>query len=244
MFQFRMSLLQFADFLISLGVVNAVNLDGGGSATTVVDGTAVSDMSDACPAPCICPISDSFQCLSYCHLLRCPRAITTIACAHEPLCNDGFGCGAGACVNGTCVCDAKRWEGAACETAVCNEGDGCGNRGSCINVWLKGCNMMFMASKHSLLLRTLTSAVFQGTCVCERSWTGASCATMLCADGSGCGARATCLAGVCKCLAPWDGAHCDQVRKGARASEPAGQGDAGPAVDSETPLKTSPTAPI
>ena len=40
----------FSDLLIELGMVDAINLDGGGSATLVVNQTVVSQSSeDACP---------------------------------------------------------------------------------------------------------------------------------------------------------------------------------------------------
>jgi hypothetical protein len=42
----RMNLYEFAELLISLGVVNAINLDGGGSATMVVNGTLINYPSD------------------------------------------------------------------------------------------------------------------------------------------------------------------------------------------------------
>ena len=44
-----MSLHSFADILIQLGAVNAINLDGGGSETAVVNGTLVNHPSDMCP---------------------------------------------------------------------------------------------------------------------------------------------------------------------------------------------------
>jgi len=42
-------LYQLADLLISLGVVNAINLDGGGSVNVVENGTVVNYPSDPCP---------------------------------------------------------------------------------------------------------------------------------------------------------------------------------------------------
>lgn len=41
-----MNLLEFAKLLKSYGAVNAINLDGGGSATFVVNGTVVNYPSD------------------------------------------------------------------------------------------------------------------------------------------------------------------------------------------------------
>jgi hypothetical protein len=59
------SLYDLANKLISLGVVNAINLDGGGSATTVVNGTVMSAASDTC-------IDDP--------RFKCPRPVSTILC--------------------------------------------------------------------------------------------------------------------------------------------------------------------
>ena len=43
------NLYQMADLLISLGVVNAINLDGGGSVNVVENGTLINYPSDPCP---------------------------------------------------------------------------------------------------------------------------------------------------------------------------------------------------
>ena len=43
---FRVNLYDFADILISKGVINAINLDGGGSATFLVDGILTNHPSD------------------------------------------------------------------------------------------------------------------------------------------------------------------------------------------------------
>jgi exopolysaccharide biosynthesis protein len=45
-----MSLDAFVQMLLDMGFVNAVNLDGGGSATSVINGSVVSaSAEDACP---------------------------------------------------------------------------------------------------------------------------------------------------------------------------------------------------
>lgn len=43
---YRMSLWEVADFLKKNGVINAINLDGGGSSTYVIDGSLASYPSD------------------------------------------------------------------------------------------------------------------------------------------------------------------------------------------------------
>ena len=42
----RIDLYNFADLLLKLGFVNAINLDGGGSATMVINNTVVNYPSD------------------------------------------------------------------------------------------------------------------------------------------------------------------------------------------------------
>ena len=41
-----LDLNEFADFLVSLGIINAINLDGGGSATAVLNGSVINYPSD------------------------------------------------------------------------------------------------------------------------------------------------------------------------------------------------------
>ena len=43
---FRLSLPSFASWLLSHGIKNAINLDGGGSASFVVNGTIINNPSD------------------------------------------------------------------------------------------------------------------------------------------------------------------------------------------------------
>ena len=43
---YRLTLREFVDILLEFGVVNAINLDGGGSSTYVVNGTLVNYPSD------------------------------------------------------------------------------------------------------------------------------------------------------------------------------------------------------
>jgi exopolysaccharide biosynthesis protein len=58
-------LYQFADFLIQLGIVNAINLDGGGSMTSVRDSVLVSAPSDPC---------------GFDPQFKCEREVTTAIC--------------------------------------------------------------------------------------------------------------------------------------------------------------------
>ena len=65
-----LSLYDFAKVLISLGVQNAVNLDGGGSVSVFEDGDLVNVPSD------LCPNSSTFP------RFRCPRAVGSVLCVH------------------------------------------------------------------------------------------------------------------------------------------------------------------
>ena len=63
-------LYAFADMLIKLGFTYAINMDGGGSSTTVLNGVLASTPSDACPG-------DDLE------LFGCERFVSTIACIHS-----------------------------------------------------------------------------------------------------------------------------------------------------------------
>uniref|UniRef100_A0A8C7FBT6 N-acetylglucosamine-1-phosphodiester alpha-N-acetylglucosaminidase n=1 Tax=Oncorhynchus kisutch TaxID=8019 RepID=A0A8C7FBT6_ONCKI len=68
---FGMTLWELAHFLKGQGVINAINLDGGGSSTYVANGSLTSYPSDHC-------VSDPMWC--------CPRRVSTILCVHHPVC--------------------------------------------------------------------------------------------------------------------------------------------------------------
>jgi hypothetical protein len=66
------NLYDLADYLIEIGLVNAVNLDGGGSSTFVVNGTLANAPSDECTQnPFNIPDSS------------CERKVTSIICIHD-----------------------------------------------------------------------------------------------------------------------------------------------------------------
>uniref|UniRef100_H2ZY59 N-acetylglucosamine-1-phosphodiester alpha-N-acetylglucosaminidase n=1 Tax=Latimeria chalumnae TaxID=7897 RepID=H2ZY59_LATCH len=114
-----LTLWELADFLKSLGVVNAINLDGGGSATLVLNGSLASYPSDHC-------MSDSRW--------RCPRSISTIVCVHEPDCEPQNCNDHGQCVMGECSC-FNFWTGPACNVLDCGLSN-CSLHGICT---LNGC---------------------------------------------------------------------------------------------------------
>ncbi|KAH9499715.1 hypothetical protein Btru_077652 [Bulinus truncatus] len=109
---YGINLRQFADLLIELGLHNAINLDGGGSATTVINGTVVNFPSDQC-------INSSYN---------CERKVSTVICAHQPRCSVKDCSGHGTCELGVCRCRGH-WSGAGCETLSCP--NACSAHGLC-----------------------------------------------------------------------------------------------------------------
>ncbi|XP_044301600.1 N-acetylglucosamine-1-phosphodiester alpha-N-acetylglucosaminidase isoform X2 [Varanus komodoensis] len=110
-----LSLWEMADFLQQHGVVNAINLDGGGSATLVLNGTLASYPSDHCASN---------------PMWRCPRKISTAICIHEPVCWPPDCSGHGRCVLGQCQCSGGFWSGPACDVLDCGPSN-CTLHGMC-----------------------------------------------------------------------------------------------------------------
>ncbi|XP_037669947.1 N-acetylglucosamine-1-phosphodiester alpha-N-acetylglucosaminidase [Choloepus didactylus] len=108
------NLWEMAEFLLKQGVVNAINLDGGGSATFVLNGTLASYPSDHCQD----------------NMWRCPRHVSTVVCLHEPRCRPADCSGHGVCVQGTCQCTGHFWQGAACSELDCGPSN-CSQHGLC-----------------------------------------------------------------------------------------------------------------
>ncbi|ESO95068.1 hypothetical protein LOTGIDRAFT_188920, partial [Lottia gigantea] len=106
------NLHEFTDILLELGVVNAINLDGGGSTTTVINHTLVNYPSDKCA-------DGTFS---------CEREISTILCVHEPECQPNDCNQHGHCVLGKCVCDGY-WVGSDCSSLSCPFS--CSHHGTC-----------------------------------------------------------------------------------------------------------------
>ncbi|CAL8258826.1 unnamed protein product [Boreogadus saida] len=109
-----MSLWEVANFLKKNGVVNAINLDGGGSATFVVNSSLASYPSDHCKPDA---------------RWRCARAVSTILCVHPRRCHPRDCSGHGECLQGVCRC-LEGWRGAGCEGLVCQP-PACGAHGVC-----------------------------------------------------------------------------------------------------------------
>uniref|UniRef100_A0A8D0Q751 N-acetylglucosamine-1-phosphodiester alpha-N-acetylglucosaminidase n=1 Tax=Sus scrofa TaxID=9823 RepID=A0A8D0Q751_PIG len=108
------NLWEMAEFLLKQDVVNAINLDGGGSATFVLNGTLASYPSDHCQD----------------NMWRCPRSVSTVVCVHEPRCQPPDCSGHGTCVEGHCQCVGSFWRGAACDELDCGPAN-CSQHGLC-----------------------------------------------------------------------------------------------------------------
>ncbi|XP_066496906.1 N-acetylglucosamine-1-phosphodiester alpha-N-acetylglucosaminidase [Tiliqua scincoides] len=110
-----LNLWEMAAFLKKLGVVNAINLDGGGSVTLVLNGTLANYPSDHC-------VFDP--------MWRCPRQVSTAVCIHEPACQPPDCSGHGQCVLGECRCSGAFWKGPACSVLDCGPAN-CTLHGMC-----------------------------------------------------------------------------------------------------------------
>ncbi|KAM9723892.1 N-acetylglucosamine-1-phosphodiester alpha-N-acetylglucosaminidase isoform 1-T1 [Menidia menidia] len=109
-----MNLWEFAAFLKENGVINAINLDGGGSSTYVVNGSLASYPSDHSKPDA---------------RWRQGRNVSTILCVHERRCQPQNCSGHGECVDGHCRCQ-RGWQGTACDSLVCQP-PACGPHGFC-----------------------------------------------------------------------------------------------------------------
>ncbi|XP_043922500.1 N-acetylglucosamine-1-phosphodiester alpha-N-acetylglucosaminidase [Protopterus annectens] len=98
-----LTLWELADLLKEKGVINAINMDGGGSSTMVVNGTLASYPSDKCKD------NDGWH---------CARSISTVLCVHDPDCGPENCSGHGECLQGECHCTGY-WSGPACEVLLC-----------------------------------------------------------------------------------------------------------------------------
>ncbi|XP_071785884.1 N-acetylglucosamine-1-phosphodiester alpha-N-acetylglucosaminidase-like [Asterias amurensis] len=169
------SLEEFAQLLKRNGVVNAINLDGGGSATYVINGTVVSYSTDECAD----------------RVYRCPRAVSTILCVHEPECDPPNCNNHGECVMGECHCHGN-WATPRCDKLECGLLN-CSNNGLCTEDGCK-CNKGFMPPD-----------CFQP---CDQGTFGQDCLTPCpCEHGGDCDP----ITGKCECLPGYAGKHCQLI---------------------------------
>nr|KAF6441594.1 N-acetylglucosamine-1-phosphodiester alpha-N-acetylglucosaminidase [Rousettus aegyptiacus] len=162
-----------AEFLLKQDVINAINLDGGGSATFVLNGTLSSYPSDHCQD----------------NMWRCPRSVSTVVCVHEPRCQPPDCSGHGTCVEGHCQCAGQFWRGAACNELDCGPSN-CSQHGLCTETGCR-CEAGWTGSNCS---EACTNGSFgedcakkcqcqngaacdpaQGTCTCPPGFTGDTC---------------------------------------------------------------------
>lgn len=164
-------LYSFASLLLKLGLVNAINLDGGGSATMVVNNTLVNYPSDECG------------------LFTCSRKVSTVVCAHEPDCIPKDCNGHGQCVMGECLCNSH-WTGGSCNVLKCRQHN-CSSNGncttedgcSCFPGWKgekcnEGCASGFFGlncSRECLCQNGGTCDPVDGHCTCTLGWMGTFC---------------------------------------------------------------------
>jgi len=111
------NLYEFTELLLSFGLVNAINLDGGGSATLVVNGTVVNYPSD----------TRRINNISY----GVARKVSTILCIHDILCDPVDCSGHGYCHRGHCYC-YDNWRDSRCDVLQCGESN-CSGNGNCMS---------------------------------------------------------------------------------------------------------------
>ncbi|XP_078396918.1 N-acetylglucosamine-1-phosphodiester alpha-N-acetylglucosaminidase isoform X5 [Cetorhinus maximus] len=170
-----LSLWEVAGFLKDHGIINAINLDGGGSATLTLNGSLASYPSDHCS-------SDP--------MWRCPRAVSTVVCIHEPECVPADCSGHGDCLLGDCYCTGF-WSGPACNLLNCGPSN-CTLHGICS----------------------------EGGCLCDAGWMGTNCSDVCPNGfyGDGCSQKCHCINGgncdhihgTCSCLPGYRGDFCEQ----------------------------------
>ncbi|XP_053351168.1 N-acetylglucosamine-1-phosphodiester alpha-N-acetylglucosaminidase [Clarias gariepinus] len=169
-----MNLWEVAELLKEHGVINAINLDGGGSSTYVLNGSLANFPSDECE-------DKSWY---------CPRAVSTVLCVHERLCQPEDCSQHGTCVNGQCECQPG-WAAPTCANLTCQP-SACGEHGLCTS----------------------------DGCVCDAGWRGVNCSQECTAGfyGDECKKTCTCVnggscdpvRGRCTCRAGFHGDSCEQ----------------------------------
>ncbi|KAL4234246.1 hypothetical protein ACF0H5_005896 [Mactra antiquata] len=163
------NLFDAAKIMKKYGAINAINLDGGGSSTLVINNTLVNIPSDFC---------GDFQ---------CARNVSTILCVHEPYCEVTDCNNHGTCELGVCSCHGY-WSGSDCNVLQCPEDcnhngdctqDGCiclpGYHGdncskSCDDGWYGNqCKQQCQCENNS------TCDITSGSCICLPGYTGNLC---------------------------------------------------------------------
>eukprot|EP01126_Amoeba_proteus_P055851 TRINITY_DN6956_c0_g1_i3.p1 TRINITY_DN6956_c0_g1~~TRINITY_DN6956_c0_g1_i3.p1 ORF type:complete len:367 (-),score=60.05 TRINITY_DN6956_c0_g1_i3:112-1212(-) len=186
-------LFELADFLVSRGVVNAINLDGGGSMTSVMGGNVLVNMpSDSCPTD---------------KSLFCERQVTTIVCFHQFLCITNDNCGLNqSCVEGKCIStfseeDKRSPCNSSCVHGICNNQTGtctCELGWTGVDCSLDFCSSPCLHGWYNLKNRT---------CECQAGWSDPTCGTFACDPPC---VNGTCheRIGICICDGGYTGDRC------------------------------------
>ncbi|XP_021366228.1 N-acetylglucosamine-1-phosphodiester alpha-N-acetylglucosaminidase-like [Mizuhopecten yessoensis] len=205
------NLFEFADMMLKYGVVQAVNLDGGGSSSLLIKGILVNNPPDIC--------KDDTR-------FRCPRPVSTILCVHEPVC-DPPGCsGHGQCIKGRCECYYP-WTGQGCTTLKCYKdcsfNGRCTPRGCVCNAGFHTLDCVQQCpeghygigcSNVCLCLNGATCNAVDGSCDCAAGYTGRACAEVCDFGyyGIGCSQKCQCK-DVCPCHHVTGSCHGTELKK-------------------------------
>ncbi|XP_060073566.1 N-acetylglucosamine-1-phosphodiester alpha-N-acetylglucosaminidase-like [Ylistrum balloti] len=191
------NLYEFADILLKFGVVQAVNLDGGGSSSLLINNTMINQPPDIC--------KDDAR-------FRCPRPVSTILCVHEPACEPKDCSGHGRCIMGRCDCYYP-WTGRGCTNLKCYKdcsfNGKCTPRGCLCNAGFHtlDCNVPCSEGYYGisctgvcLCLNGATCNVRNGSCDCAAGYRGRACAEVCDIGyyGKGCNKKCQCKDG-CPC---------------------------------------------
>jgi len=217
------NLREFATLLVSHGLVNAINLDGGSSSTVVYNDTIISYPSSHCPDP-----DQSY---------RCQRAVSSVLCVHGA-CN----CVHGTCTNNTCACNPG-YTGEQCDTEVDRSGclNSCTEHGTCTSDgclceagWVgSACNVQCPDGYYGNQCTNTcqcahgTCNFVSGACTCDSGWQGAACDVRCSNSTWGINCNLTCdicsnhgscdpSTGECLCSEGWQGKICAVYRGTAR----------------------------
>ncbi|XP_019862525.1 PREDICTED: multiple epidermal growth factor-like domains protein 11, partial [Amphimedon queenslandica] len=208
------NLFQFADMLIKRGVVNAVNLDGGGSSLLMEGDTILNYPGDYCHIDGADP------------LFQCPRNVSTVLCVHD----------IEECSHGDCNCNDP-WYGKKCEFINCTKTD-CTRHGVCTNGkctceagWYgKLCEQPCSRNRYGLGCKSVCNYCVlnksfchhvTGQCVCYPGFTGEKCNKICDGDhyGVNCAQKCSCVHGTCSridgfctCDEGWAGKKCDKQK--------------------------------
>eukprot|EP00116_Pleurobrachia_bachei_P002899 sb/3463161/ len=210
------NLREFADLLVTHGFVNAVNLDGGSSATVAYNTTLINYPSEHCPT----------EGGAY----RCERALSSILCVHAE-CT----CEHGTCVHNVCECE-EGWQGATCSDPItcpldCSEHGVCTAQGCLCNPGYlgSGCQVTCPEGSFGEECGRECNCVYgscdavHGACTCFAGWTGVNCNTPCPNNTWGRECKQACTAcsehgvcdpktGECLCAASWQGKICQVYR--------------------------------